>query len=82
MDVVVAKQQADDTGEHSVIAVGDLDELVMLAEPLQREPVTVDGALLRKPGDGARKPLMRGLELARVVGVPGERLRAPPPTAS
>src|SRR5271165_4950289 len=43
-------------------------------EAAQAERIAIDAALPRQPGDRAFEPLERDTELARIIGVPGQRL--------
>ena len=50
---IILEQKSEHFGKQPVVAVDDFDELAMLVQALQGEPITIDRLLLRKPGDGA-----------------------------
>nr|WP_203156407.1 hypothetical protein [Methylobacterium aquaticum] len=70
------EDEADHPRKQPVVAVDEVDEGALLARPLERQGVAVDGRLLGVPCHGTAEPRERRIELAGIGRVPGERLRA------
>src|SRR5882762_8652636 len=73
---IVLEYEPDDFWKQPVIAIDNLDEFTMALQALQRERITVNCIPFREPGDRTLKPLQGGFELAGIIGIPRQSLRA------